>query len=80
MTSQLIQIAGAFAILAGFVAAQLGILDVRSWAYLWLNAVGAGVLTVVAWHEEQWGFLILEGVWTIVATAGLVQRARTRAQ
>jgi hypothetical protein len=80
VTSQLIQIAGAFAILAGFVAAQLGILDVRSWAYLWLNAVGAGVLTVVAWHEEQWGFLILEGVWTIVATAGLVQRARTRAQ
>jgi hypothetical protein len=80
VTSQLIQIAGAFAILAGFVAAQLGILDVRSWAYLWLNAVGAGVLTVIAWHEEQWGFLILEGVWTIVATAGLVQRARTRAQ
>jgi hypothetical protein len=80
VTSQLIQIAGAFAILAGFVAAQLGILDVRSWAYLWLNAVGAGALTVVAWHEEQWGFLILEGVWTIVATAGLVQRTRTRAQ
>ena len=78
MTSQVIQIVGAVAILAGFVAAQLRIIDVRSWTYLWLNAAGAAVLTVIAWHEDQWGFFVLEGVWTIVAAIGLVQKARAR--
>ena len=77
---KLVQIAGAVAILVGFVSAQLPrSLDVRSWSYLWLNAVGAGILTVAAWHERQWGFLLLEGVWTLVAVAGLIQKTRTRA-
>jgi hypothetical protein len=78
VTAQVIQIAGAIAILIGFVAAQLGALDVRSSSYLWLNAVGAGALTAIAWHERQWGFLLLEGVWTLVASAGLIGRARAR--
>ena len=52
--AQAIQIAGAVAILAGLVFAQLQVVDVRSWSYLWLNAVGAGVLSVAAWHERQW--------------------------
>ena len=78
MTSQIVQIVGAITILIAFVAAQLRIFDVRSWSYLWLNAVGAGALAVIAWHERQWGFFLLEGVWTIVAVGGLLQRARTR--
>lgn len=76
--AQAVQIAGAVAILAGFVLAQLQVVDVRSWSYLWLNAVGAGVLSVAAWHERQWGFLLLEGVWTLVAVGGLVQKTRSR--
>ena len=76
--AQAVQIAGAVAILAGFVLAQLQVVDVRSWSYLWLNAVGAGVLSVAAWHERQWGFLLLEGVWTLVAAGGLVQKTRSR--
>ncbi len=78
MTAQVVQVAGAVAILAGFVLAQVGVLDVRSWWYLWLNAVGAGVLTVAAWHERQWGFLLLEGVWTLIAVGGLIQKTRSR--
>ena len=75
--SQAAQIIGALAILTAFVAAQLGRFDVRSLAYLGLNFVGALVLGIVAWHERQYGFLLLEAVWTIVSAWGLVTRARS---
>jgi hypothetical protein len=74
--SQVVQIVGALAILAAFVAAQLRVFDVRSWTYLWLNFLGALVLALVAWHEHLWGFLLLEGVWTVVSAWGLVTLAR----
>ena len=35
----------------------------RSRVYLVLNLVGSAVLTLLAWREEQWGFLLLEEVW-----------------
>lgn len=70
------QIAGAIAILIAFGLAQLGKLDLRSYPYLILNVVGAGILTVDAWRNELWGFLLLEIVWTAVSLLGLVQRAR----
>ncbi len=66
------------AILVGFVLAQMRVVDVRSWSHLWLNALGAGILTVAAWHERQWGFLMLERVWTLVAAGGLLQKTRSR--
>ena len=74
--SQVVQIVGALAILAAFVAAQLRVFDVRSRSYLWLNFLGAFVLGIVAWHERQYGFLLLEVVWTVVSAWGLVTRAR----
>jgi hypothetical protein len=79
--SQLVQLAGALAILAAFAAAQLGRLGVRGWPYLWLNAAGASVLALDAWHEQQWGFVLLEGVWALVSAGGLLARWRAeRAQ
>jgi len=74
--SQVVQIVGAVAILVAFIAAQLGAFDVRSRPYLWLNFLGAFVLGIVAWHERQYGFLLLEIVWTIVSAWGLMTRAR----
>jgi hypothetical protein len=74
---QLIQIAGALAILVAFAFAQFGRLDQRSYSYLVLNLVGSVVLAVLAYLERQWGFLLLEGVWALVSAWGL--RARTRA-
>jgi hypothetical protein len=75
---QLVQIVGALAILAAFAATQFGWLDQRSWAYLVLNAAGAAVLTLVAYEEEQWGFLMLEAVWTLVSVWGIYQLASGR--
>ena len=74
--SQAIQIAGAIAILAAFAGAQAGVLSMRSWAYLWLNFAGAAALASSAGYEEQWGFLLLNSVWSAVAAVGLVARAR----
>ena len=57
-------------------ANQFGRLRATSLAYTAANTVGAGVLAVIAAVESQWGFLLLEGVWCILAafaTARLVR-------
>ena len=74
--AQVVQILGAIAILLGFTLAQFGRVDVRSTTYLTLNLVGSAVLAVLAYHERQWGFLLLEGVWAIVSAWGFVARRR----
>jgi hypothetical protein len=73
---QVVQVVGALLILAAFTAAQFGWLDTKSRVYLVLNLIGSIVLTVLAWYEEQWGFLLLEFVWAIVSAWGLFQVLR----
>lgn len=43
-----------------------------------VNAAGALVLTLVAYEEEQWGFFMLESVWTLVSVWGIYQLAARR--
>lgn len=73
---QIPQIVGAVLVLIGFGAAQRGSLSPHSMAYLLLNATGGGVLAIVALVERDWGFLLLEVVWTVVSLWGLVQVSR----
>lgn len=68
---QLIQVAGALLILAGFAAVQFERMRPDSRLYLTLNLIGSAILAVLAWVETQWGFLLLEGVWAIVSAWGL---------
>jgi len=73
---QVLQIFGALMVLAAFAAAQFHVLNARSYPYLLLNMVGSAILAVLAYEERQWGFLLLEGVWSLVSFAGLAMRAR----
>ncbi len=71
---QIAQIVGALLILAGFLLSQRNLLDAQSYPYLLLNLVGAGILVVLAYQQVRWGFVLLEGAWTLVALAGLGMR------
>ena len=71
-----VQVAGALLILAAFVGVQRGLVATTSLAYLLLNLVGGAVLAVDAYVERQWGFVVLQTAWTVVAAVGLLRRAR----
>ena len=70
----LVQILGALLVLLAFALAQARVLTPQSRLYLALNVVGASILAVDAYVERQWGFLLLEGVWAIIAAWGLARR------
>ncbi len=69
--SLLVQLVGSALILIAFIAAQTGHLVPASRRYLMLNAVGSLALAVSAVVEAQWGFLVLEAVWSAVSIHGL---------
>lgn len=79
MGFQLVQIAGSLLILTAFAASQAGRMPIDSQVYLGLNFVGSAILAVLAFIDDQWGFLLLEGVWALVSLFSLVQLARGRA-
>jgi hypothetical protein len=73
-----ISIAGALLILAAYGGNQFGFTDRQSLIYNLMNFVGAAALTFVAFRAGQWGFVLLEGVWTILSLPALVSATRTR--
>ena len=73
---QIISLVGAALILAAFVGNTFNWITSQSVPYQGLNLVGAALLTVTAVINVQWGFIVLEGVWTVVSLIGLVQATR----
>jgi hypothetical protein len=71
-----LQLIGALLILVPFSWQQIGSLPADSATYLWPNLVGSAILAYLAADGEQWGFLLLEAVWALVALRGLVLRTR----
>jgi hypothetical protein len=67
----LVQVGASLCVLIPFVLVQAGRLGTRSVGYLLANAGGSGVLAFDAALGEDWGFLLLEGVWAAVSVAGL---------
>ena len=72
--SPLVQIVGALLVLFAFGLGQAGVLSQTARSYLVLNLVGASVLAVDAYLEQQWGFLLLEAVWALIAAWSLARR------
>lgn len=72
MSDLLLEVTGAILILVAFVLAQFRGLDRHGAPYLVLNLVGSAVLTVSAVTHRQWGFLLLQSIWALVALWGLL--------
>ena len=73
---QLLQILGAVLVLAAYAAAQLRLLDARSFAYGLVNLAGSAILAVLALDGRQWGFLLLEGAWALISLWAVVAHLR----
>ena len=74
--SEVLQIIGAVMVLGGFALSQFRILSQQSYPYLLLNLIGSAILAVLAVQGQQWGFLLLEGGWALVALWGTITRLR----
>ncbi|MCZ6695539.1 MAG: hypothetical protein O7A63_03265 [Acidobacteria bacterium] len=73
---QLASIVGAALILIAYAAHQSGRMGRDSLRYHIINAAGGGILLVVAIHAVQIGFILLEGVWTLISLAAIVRVSR----
>jgi len=69
---------GVSLLLIAFALNLLGRLDQRSRIYQGLNLLGAGVLTVVSIRLAFLPFVVLEGIWALVALLALLGIIRMR--
>jgi len=75
---QFASLLGAGLILAAYAAHQAGRMGRESLLYHVLNAVGGAILFGVAIDASQAGFMILEGVWTVISLAAVARSLRRR--
>ena len=73
MMLQIISVVGAMGCLIPFAALQFKRMSSTGLTYALLNFMGSETLTVVAIIEQQYGFILLEGVWAIVSAVGVVR-------
>lgn len=78
MVLQVVQIIGALGIVGAFAAAQFRLVQVHDLSYLLTNIVSAGALTATAVINSQYGFVISNGFWVLVAAVGLLDLVRRR--
>lgn len=76
MLLQAASLAGAFLILFAYAAHQAGKMSRDTPLYHVTNALGGGLLLVVAIAARQAGFILLEGVWTAISLAALFRGRR----
>lgn len=70
---QLVSFPGALLILIAYAGHQLGWINPRHSTYNILNGVGSAILFWIALHPFQVGFIVLEGVWTLISIWALLR-------
>jgi hypothetical protein len=73
LARQIASFIGALLILVAYGGHQMGWMNARSAQYNVLNAVGSAILGYIALHPFQIGFVLLEGVWTLISLWALVR-------
>jgi NADH:ubiquinone oxidoreductase subunit 2 (subunit N) len=76
---QIICLVGAILILIAFAANQLHKMPHETAGYQLLNLIGGACLCVTAVHTLQYGFILLEGSWTVLSAYGLWKLRKARA-
>ena len=76
--SEALQWGSAIVVLIAFGFSQHGTWPVSSYRYLVPNLLGGAGLSVAAALTHQWGFVLLEGIWALVAAWGISARIRGR--
>ncbi len=71
MFYQLLSSAGALMILIAYAAQQAKRLPVETVTYQLLNFAGGLFLFITGVNLRQAGFILVEGVWTVISAAGL---------
>lgn len=69
-----LQLLGAVLIVSAFALSQTGRMDARSYLYILLNLVGGAILAMLAFNQARWGFVLLEGTWTLISLISLVMK------
>ncbi len=77
--SEVLQWSGAVVVLIAFGLSQWGRWSVMSYRYLLANFLGGWALALAALLSHQWGFVLLEGIWGLVAGRTLALRLTGRA-
>jgi hypothetical protein len=72
-TVDIINSAGVLLILTAFFLLTMRLLSPRSLLYSLLNLTGAGLACYGSWVIKAYPFVVLEGVWALVALAGLIK-------
>jgi len=75
---QILSLMGAVLILIAYTANQMGRLALLTLPYQILNFVGGAALLATAIVETQYGFMLMEGAWTIISFFGLINVMRKR--
>jgi hypothetical protein len=70
---------GVTLLLIAFFLNLVGRIAKEGFVYLFLNVVGAGLACLASVMLRYLPFIILEGCWTLVSTAGLVRALLKRA-
>ena len=70
----ILQFVGVFLTLGAYAALKAGKVQQDSHVYDGLNIVAGILLCVTAWYASQWGFVLLDVAWTVIALFTLVQR------
>ena len=76
MIFQVVSIVGAILILTAFAAQQFQRLEAETKTYQMLNLIGGFCLATAAVAAKQYGFILLEGTWTVVSAWGVWRVSR----